>query len=770
MKPKNKLFGNSWLRLLSRTFALSAMFTFAIASYSCKDETPAKLPTVDVKITSTSTSSISFSITAENAVSVSYAVATADEIATAEYQTVNLEDSNTIERTQEGLEEGTQYTVSVYATNSDGKRSETDTETATTTANASVSIEVLDITSNSVNFKLTPINAVTMAYAVVESTEELETVELTNKVDNGNEQDFTVENLSPNTNYTIIATATTSAGEESARSYEPIKTQIEPVITIDNIQPEYNQAYVTISTENAVSYSRAYTLKGEAEPDASAYTTTAFTGGDTGTTFAIPQLEPETEYTVYVYATNSNGYSGEPVHEDFTTTEFVDSGFNVTVSNITSTDAEINVTIDKELYDSYYFVTGPREIMCPSGEWAWNWQDYIDMGFSSPMYQQYYDEETISMRRFSNEFALFPESIYMAGGIPVNKEGELDFDAEVWQTIELPALVYNESDATVQIQEGAIGYDVASFTIKADDPDIEYLYIYNNQGKVSEGDKSFDEVVESAVCSFPVNAQTSMDTTITWLIQDTEYTLVVVPKDSEGKLGQTAYINYKTKSTNDAGDAKGEATLSEINTNDATFDITLGENAVKMQYLSSPTMYYLTMDGTGFDTTAFKNSLIVNNNNAVTSNGELKIDGLSAETDYVFGFAPVDAAGVAGEPILIFEKTEGYTPTGDSRASVEISITDVNFDGYGAWQFSVVCTPNEYVSRYWVQSGDSMFSMTVSQLVEYAQQNIMLPYEGEQIIPGMFVNQNGYVVVVAFDTNDEFAFSKIVNVEESWTE
>lgn len=770
MKPKNKLFGNSPAGLLSKCAAMTAVAFLALGLYSCKPgEDNAKEATVALNITGATPSSVSFEITAENAASVSYAVAETSQLASAEYETVTLNGQASISRTIDGLKEGTEYTVSAYATNSAGKQCEKVEKSITTSSAPQISIDSIVAGATSVSFKLVPVNAVSVSYEIAESTADIETMELTNKAD-GTEQTVTKDGLSENTNYTIIATATNSEGEESARVYEPIKTQIEPVITIDNIQSEYNQAYVTISTENAVSYSKAYTLKGEAEPDASAYTTTAFTGGDTGTTFAIPQLEPETEYTVYVYATNSNGYSGEPVHEDFTTTEFVDSGFNVTVSNITSTDAEINVTIDKELYDSYYFVTGPREIMCPSGEWAWNWQNYIDMGFSSPMYQQYYDEETISMRRFSNEFALFPESIYMAGGIPVNKEGELDFDAEVWQTIELPALVYNESDATVQIQEGAIGYDVASFKIKADDPDIEYLYIYNNQGKVSEGDKSFDEVVESAVCSFPVNAQTSMDTTITWLMQDTEYTLVVVPKDSEGKLGQTAYINYKTKSTNEAGDAKGEATLSEINTNDATFDITLGENAVKMQYLSSPTMYYLTMDGTGFDTTAFKNSLIVNNNNAVTSNGELKIDGLSAETDYVFGFAPVDAAGVAGEPILIFEKTEGYTPTGDSRASVEISITDVNFDGYGAWQFSVVCTPNEYVSRYWVQSGDSMFSMTVSQLVEYAQQNIMLPYEGEQAIPGMFVNQNGYVVVVAFDTNDEFAFSKIVNVEESWTE
>ena len=95
-------------------------------------------------------------------------------------------------------------------------------------------------------------NAVSVSYAVAGPEEDVETMELPNRSESGEQQEFTGDGLSEDTNYTIVATATNASGEESKRAYKTVRTDIEPTVEITSVEPESNQARVSVKIANAV--------------------------------------------------------------------------------------------------------------------------------------------------------------------------------------------------------------------------------------------------------------------------------------------------------------------------------------------------------------------------------------------------------------------------------------------------------------------------------------------------------------------------------------
>lgn len=152
-------------KLLAKLISAGMIAAMALAAFSCKPQDEAKDAVVSLKITGTSESSISFEITAENAVSVTYAVFPSDA-ASGDYQTVQVQGSSPLSITEDGLSENTEYTVSAYGINADGKAGVKAEETAVTSAAPSVRIEISEKTSSSVKFVISPLNAVSVEWTL----------------------------------------------------------------------------------------------------------------------------------------------------------------------------------------------------------------------------------------------------------------------------------------------------------------------------------------------------------------------------------------------------------------------------------------------------------------------------------------------------------------------------------------------------------------------------------------------------------------------------
>ena len=97
-------------------------------------------------------------------------------------------------------------------------------------------------------------NAVSVSYAVAGPEEDVETMELPNKSESGEQQEFTEDGLSEDTNYTIVATAANASGEESKRAYRTVRTDVSPVVEITSVEPESDQTRVSVKIANAVQY------------------------------------------------------------------------------------------------------------------------------------------------------------------------------------------------------------------------------------------------------------------------------------------------------------------------------------------------------------------------------------------------------------------------------------------------------------------------------------------------------------------------------------
>ena len=752
MKPKNGLFC-----IKARCMAvLAIMPALLLAMVSCKDETPAKEATVSLKVTATSSSSISFEAVAENAVSVSYAVYEQGSAAE-DYASVEI-DGSPIKITEGGLSENTKYIITAYATNADGKKGPETSIDAVTSSQAKVDIEIVETTSSSVKFILAPLNAASMKYAVAESSEDVRSIELDNAVEASEETEVETRGLMENTSYTVVALAVNSGGEESERAFSTFRTEIEPLISIETIDAEYNQATVGIVAENAVEYAYCCVEKDAPAPEEQDYSRHSLDGSSVS--FILTQLEPLTEYSVYAYGINSKGYSGAPVSKDFITEEYVTKPFEIKISDVTSTDAAIEVSIDKDLYSKYYFVAAPASMMYPSSE-DWDWEEIITQGYSSPQYQEYSENMNFTFRTWTTDYFLERGGMYTAGGVPVKKDGSLDAGAAVWQSVVLPEVVIGEKDFSVEITGHSVSYSEIRFGMNIS-ADAKFIYVYNLEGFREEGSAGFDEMAANTVTTYPISCNGgAKDTVISYLSPSKDYTLMVVPKDSDGRLGNAAWLNYRTKSLEDIGDAEGSALLKDMGLHEAVFDISLGKNASAM-------LYKFQVYDEWFDEQAFLNSLKINNYSRIENSGEFRIENLVAEKDYVFGFAPVGEDGMTGEHMIIYETTDSYACDGNPDADVSVEILSCEYNGW-AYVTSVSAVPNEHVSKYYVgvRSSENK-NLSNGEFIDGCMNGFYTEYVSDAVINEIYSMDSAELIVVVYDEDGKLSAVKEVSIDKTW--
>lgn len=730
-----------------------------VSVISCKKkEEPAKPAEVDIVLKSTTVSSISFELETLNAVTVSWAVNKKGESPV--YTTEDISDG-VKPVTVDNLEPETEYEINAYATNVSGMNSETVTIDAMTTASASVSLELVSKTSSSITFRIIPVNAESCSWTVVESSSDLENVEL-KKEDIKEEKEITVEDLKENTSYSVVALATNASGEDSKRVYLSAKTETEPVITIKSIVPEAKQAAITLEMTNVMKYAYAVLLKSEGEPEESDYMIVEKSA--TETNFIVSGLEPENEYMLYVYGLNVNGYAGTVVSQAFTTEEFIEKPFSIEFSDVTSTDAQVAVQFDKELYSKVHFVLGSEKRIKID---SWDWESVIDKNWSNPKFETYEDNQDFSLRNWGNtDYGLDLEATYYAGGVPVKLDGTLDLEAAVWTSAKLKPVAFGESSVKCTLTEVATSMNSVTYKVDSDNESAEYLYTGYMTGEIT-GSEEIEKNAKQIVCSKPKIDMFGKDITQEYLTPEKTYTFIAVAKDAEGKLSAVATKVITTKSLDYEGNATCQVSIAETGSVSMTFDCKKDEGAEKI-------LYYF-VEKSKYDEASFLKSLKVNNYKSVPEDGEFVIEKLYAETDYVFGFAPVDVNGVCGKCVILEARTGSVTFDGNTEADVEIQIESVTASSASKWYVKLKGIPNDKVSKYYVDA----FSTETEELPSHSRfaseclKGEVNSYTGEDepsdwTGKGLPVGVNGVLWLLVMDADGKLLPVEEIKVEETW--
>lgn len=633
------------MKKLTGVFAIIAAFALLLAGSSCDRQEPEVLKdaTLELSVKATTTESITFEITSQDAVKVYYSVTEAGEAEN--YVSVDAENGAPMSFTVDGLVPETEYTIRAYAENQEGKKSETVEEKVTTTTAASLKIEILEKGSKDVKFLLKPVNAVSMKYAVASGSSDVQTVELTEAVESGEETEITVDGLTENTSYTVVAVAVNASGEESERAFATFKTEQEPVVEILSIDAEYNQAKVSIRLTNAAKYGYALVTKGSAAPEEGDYKVVEPETSETY--FMLTELEQLTEYTVYVYGVNGKGYIGESVTKDFTTAEYVKAPFEIVTSDISSTGAAVDVTFNSDDYSGFYYVSGSDSNVDPE---TWDWAAKIEAGTSRPKYKQYSSDQHFRIETWDPSYSLKLEGVYNVGGVPIKHDGTADIEAAVWQTIQLKPVVFGESSLKLNVNSVAISVSSWKFNVTTDSEEADCFYYCNISGDLTSSSKEEleEEISKRSLTKQPI-FKFGTDTIQQYMQAESIYTFLFVARDKDGKLSEVLPYKIETKPLDFEGDATCTVLQGELESKSIAFDCKLDEGTVKV-------VYAYTIKNSSYQESTILKSLKVNSRTFITSDQEVEFKNLYSGYEYVFGFCPVDEDGIPGKVQLFTVK------------------------------------------------------------------------------------------------------------------
>lgn len=694
-------------------------FTFFVISatlFSCKkDENPSLPAEVKIKIVKTTSSSIEYSITSENSVKVYHACAKTENITDASY--IESE-SDSIFFKAENLEENCEYTISAYAVNAEGLESEKVFETAVTTTLPSIKIDIVSLTDTSIVFKALPLNAVSFDWTAVPSNE-VDGVIPDKHVESNQETEITIEGLTSDTHYTILALASNDTGEKSEIVSEEAITEATPTISIINTECDETSAVIEVKGENASKMYYALTKSNESQPSKENFT--KFTKN----ILYFYELETGSEYTLWLYAENRKGYAGKITNHTFKAETGEDKGYKIAIKDITSFDATIDVSWNKDKYaGAYWVVDSPENIKDQSN---FNWEEGIS---------NYYVKKISYQGQFHiKTFNIKAGEMQRVGIIFTDTEGNIDESTSIWRDIQLDQINFDAADCNIKIEEISHSYSNIRYKIVNEGAD-SYYFGYDLKSKVPDINSFAIKVIQSA-------KRTDFNTEIRLqnLMEESEYVLVAVSSDKDGNLGKIISYEFTTDKIELKHNSKLEVSVSEIGFVNMIFDAKLGENTTQIVYVNSKVEQ---TEKEILRSLAFSY-------NKINKDGPVTISYLTNNTDFYTYFASVNEKGELGEMIKFENRTKKIEFTGTE--SVTISIDELSEGSMYNCTFTI--TPDENIASYYYSSQDksTVEYSTDEQLAERLLYGGSMKNEAATITSQMF--SPSYLVVVPINKNGQ---------------
>lgn len=626
---------------LLKTIAL--LLCLACIIQGCKKEKETvPMASLSINVEATTSSSITFSIDADENTSAFYysCVKTGDS---ENFIYVDDPESNN-QFLVENLLSDTEYTISAKAENRIGQQSERVIVKAVTNANASIEIKIEEVVPNKVTFTLDPLNASRYYYAVATS-DKAESVEL-NTIESSEAQKFEVD-VEPNTSYTVVAQAENEQGELSERIYSSFKTGYMPNVEIGDVYADETSVIVSLEHSDAVKILYAINLDSKTEPEE--FSEIAINGTYPENLYFY-ELETDKTYTVWVCAENRDGYRSDYTKADAVTSVQESRPLSVSINNITSVDASIDVSFDKSVYSCCHYYMDKPENIDPA---SFAWEEMINTYQTAKLY----NPGTQKLSRFPD--ALTTSGTHRVGIIGVDLEGKIVPESAIWRDITLKSVDFGESNASVSIEKVDVKYNLFKYKVKSENA-AGYYMDYASEIE----DVEFFAKEEVLRASF--KSEFDVEEAISSLKQKTEYTMVLIPVDAEGKLGDIITYSFETKPIEHNGLGVAEVTLSRTTVSSFAFDIKLDENTESVKYK------------------VFKESDVKDESlmieelatvwSSVKENSELELKSMGIGEKYHIWFMSVDKNGDFG-PVIKFEETTLSGPL-DGNADFEVVIDE----------------------------------------------------------------------------------------------
>lgn len=597
-------------------FFLTLAASAILLAISCKEKEPVpeiKDAGIEITLDATTINSITFTLTPENAAYYEYACVKAADEAFATF--TKVEGNEAQQYTVSELEENTEYVIIATATNADGKTSARKTVKATTTSAASASIHVRNAMAKAVEFTVSPVNAAYFEYAFAKSSEAASAEFI--KVEETKTQVFLIEDLEPETEYTISARATNSNGETGETAVEKFTTAKLATASIDEITPAAKTAVVKV---NCTDTDSLFYYVGSSEPSAEDYTRIKVENN--AATFTAYDLEPETEYTVWVYLKDKNGYAGETVSSKFTT--ITRGNIGIEVSNIGMRDADIEIFFNKEMYSKVYFMTGTSDKF-PEDPKTFPWESYLSRCKT-------FEED------FTGKYSELANSVkaaekYMVGIIAEDTEGYLLTDVQAWAEIATNEAKFGVSDIKLEFEYNATSTAI-TYTVKAENASSFWA-------KIEKKDKiSTNEEYALKNSNYGINKDFEKTYSSSNLTPEYDYVLMGFAIDANGNYGPLTAIDIKTPEITLNGKGSAEVELLTVGHNTVNINCTFGENTAQTRFLA-----VLKNNDPDYPTEKdIINGLVVGNKKTILySNSDNKsLASLKADSDYIIYYTTLD--------------------------------------------------------------------------------------------------------------------------------
>lgn len=647
----------------------------AALSLSCKEkEEIIEEASLELKITQTSSSSVTFSITPDkNTVAYSYACVKSEELSSANFTRVESPDYG--EYTIENLEPDTEYTILANAENKAGAISDNISEEFVTTSAPSIKIKVTEVIPNKVTFTLTPLNAVSMIYACVPSSE-AETAELTNTIESGKEETVTLD-VNENTQYAIVAQAKNESGELSEKAFSSFRTGEGAKVEITEIESDEVSATVKITHSGASNI--YYALTNANEEPAEYKKITASSTYPSALYFY--DLNEGSQYTVHIYADNKDGFETEPVKQSFTAEAPAQpKDLTVKVSNITYRDADVQIEYNTEKiqYCQAYvkrIIDGTLAINPSEFDWdaaITNKQTTkIDESGNTHKLNDLITSFAIGNGNTTAQNAhinisddsrsnLTIEGKYFLGITGIDKDGNVVSESSVWKEIQLDNVTFGESEVSLTIEDIEVGFDSYKYKVISNGATAYYIkWVYDNPED--------PEATAKTMLPNKVGYTSSFERTQTFenLEQNREISIIAIPEDENGLLGEVVIHQIKTKEVVFDGNAKTNVSLTRKSMTTLHYNIEFDENTASFKYI-----HFSSDDATWSDEQYAQNRLLKAKENTEPLN--IDLTNLEQDKEYQLWVLPIDKEGRMSEIIKIKNKTDAALFEGNAGATITI--------------------------------------------------------------------------------------------------
>lgn len=414
-------------------------------------------------------------------------------------------------------------------------------------------IEITDITpgTDRVSFRLTPTDAVAVAYKVEPKTGE-DPAEFT-RIESAEAKTVEVTGLKPDLSYTLTAIAYNADGKASAPAIEEFATEALPAepatISLQVIRVRHGSISFSLKTENAARI--AYKVD---VPDGKEEMTTVENTAER--TYTIGNLQAETDYILHAVAYNRDNVPSDPETYAFTTPAY--EPFAQIKATATAHGLYIKTEVDSEQFPLYFLKVFDPAFTESSADFSEQFKvdsreqfiHYLEAAMLTP------DLKTAPIETWNKALLSSSSRQVLLYAVPVVRDGGEVICQDFGEIIEIPLDIpvrdeLGTGTAAVVPGEPQVDRQKMTVSLTAQDAPVAYMAALANKIDI-EAAGSIEAYVQQQLDdkSFDYNIASTQNMPESWetetLAFGTDYYFFTFAYDADGRLGELQIKEFST--------------------------------------------------------------------------------------------------------------------------------------------------------------------------------------------------------------------------------